>query len=119
MTYSSAQPATAAAPFEDPEMLRKALREANTPTLLMVYTQLTHDEEFLERFAPHIRSPFSGQPTEIPASLEEELRQRLIDELSRPKNASERPVPPALLSKMMSIGVGEPVADEFILLLLE
>ena len=38
--------------------LRAALREANVPTLLMVHTQLTHDEGFLEKFAPHLRSPF-------------------------------------------------------------
>jgi 4-hydroxyacetophenone monooxygenase len=106
-------------PFADREAIRAALLECNVPTLLMVYVQLTRDEEFLDRFAPHIRSPFSGIPSDIPPALEEELRCRLLDRLSSSELQPDTPLPPELMRKMMSIGVGEPVAPEFVPLLLE
>jgi 4-hydroxyacetophenone monooxygenase len=106
-------------PLADRSALRAALREANVPTLLMVHTQLTHDEAFLEKFAPHTHSPFSGAQNDIPPELEDELRERLFTLLTREEPLPERPLPRALLQKMMSIGVGEPVDDEFIPLLLD
>jgi 4-hydroxyacetophenone monooxygenase len=108
-----------ASPFSDRAALRAALREANVPTLLMVHTQLTRDEGFLEKFAPHLRSPFSGQPSEIPPALEQELRARLFALLSDDAPPPERALPRELMQKMMTIGVGEPVDDEFVPLLLD
>lgn len=106
-------------PLADTEALRRALRESNIPTLLMVHTQLTHDEAFLDRFAPHLRSPFSGVPSDTPPELEEELRERLFKVLTDPNTVFHRDFPPDLMRKAMSIGVGEPVAEEFVPLLLE
>jgi 4-hydroxyacetophenone monooxygenase len=103
----------------DVEALRTALREANVPTLLMVHTQRTHDEAFLEKFAPHLHSTFSGIPNDVPPALEEELRERLSALLSRGGAQGEQSLPRALMQKMMSIGVGETVADEFVPLLLD
>lgn len=85
----------------------------------MVYTRATQDREFLERFAAHIQSPFSGQPTQIPPELERELRQRMAQLLADPSTDFHRPLPQDLMQRMMSVGVGEPVPDEFVPLLLD
>ncbi|HPG26288.1 MAG TPA: hypothetical protein PLW10_11690, partial [Myxococcota bacterium] len=61
----------------DPEALREALREAELETLLMVHTHLTHDEAFLEKFAPHIKPLYGPEPSDVPESLAAELRMRL------------------------------------------
>jgi 4-hydroxyacetophenone monooxygenase len=53
----------------DPQALEIALREANLESLLMVHTHLTHDEAFLERFAPHIRPLYAPVPSDVPESL--------------------------------------------------
>jgi 4-hydroxyacetophenone monooxygenase len=106
-------------PITDVAALRRSLADSNVPTLLMVYTQLTHDEEFLRSFEPHIHSPFSGQPTAIPSDLESELRERLYRTLTDEKAVTDRPLPAELMQRMMAIGVGEPVSDEFVPLLLE
>ena len=103
----------------DPGTLRGALAQCNVPTLLMVYTQLTHDATLLEQFAPHIGSAFSGVPTSIPPELERALRERLIQVLQDPATDLERQLPLDLMQRMMSVYIAEPVAEEFIPLLLE
>jgi 4-hydroxyacetophenone monooxygenase len=105
-------------PLTDRPALRAALQAADTPTLLMVLTQLSGDETFLERFAPHLRSPMVG-PSDVPAELDAELRERLFHRLTETHAVPEASLPQALLQKMMSIGVGEPVSEEFIPLLIE
>jgi len=106
-------------PFVDRAALRAALEAANVPTLLMVHTQLTHDEGFLEKFAPHLHSPFSRQADDVPPHLEEELRERMFALLTGDSPIPSRPLPRELMQRMMSVGVGEPVDDEFVPLLLE
>jgi len=106
-------------PLDDSLELRAALAEANVPTLLMVYVHLTCDEAMLDRFAPHIRPAFSTPPTDIPPGLADELRARLLKVLTRPGAAREGDPAPALMQKMMPIGVGEQVDDEFLPLLLD
>lgn len=103
----------------DPAALSAALREANLETLLMVHTHLTRDEAFLERFAPHIRPLYSPVASDVPEPLAAELRERLGKILTAELPAGIPSLPHALLQKMMSIGAGEPVADEFIPLLLD
>ena len=79
-------------PLADRAALRRALREVNVPTLLMVHTQLTHDEAFVETFAPYLHSPFSAQTsdaTDVLRELEEELRERMFALLTR-----EEPIEP-------------------------
>jgi 4-hydroxyacetophenone monooxygenase len=110
---------TPESPEADRAALRRALREANVPTLLMVHTQLTQDEGFLARFAPHLHSTFSGIPNDVPQALEEELRERLFALLSAEPPVASRSLPAALLKRMLSTGVGEPVDDEFVPLLLD
>lgn len=112
---SNPEPATRV----DREALRDALAVANLETLLMVHTQLTQDEAFLEKFAPHIKPLYGPAPSDVPESLANELRERLEKLLSQEAPPAIPPLPPALMQKMMSIGAGEPVEDEFIPLLLD
>ncbi|MCB9723263.1 MAG: FAD-dependent oxidoreductase [Spirochaetaceae bacterium] len=104
----------------DPEALREALREAELETLLMVHTHLTHDEAFLEKFAPHIKPLYGPEPSDVPESLAAELRMRLEQVLLGQDLPIEvPPLPRPLMQRMMSVCVGEPVEDEFIPLLLD
>jgi 4-hydroxyacetophenone monooxygenase len=105
-------------PVLDKSALREALWAADTPTLLMVLTHLTGDEVFLQRFAPHLRSPMMGA-SDVPAELDSELRERLFDRLTQADAAHDGMLSHQLFMKMASIGVGEPVTEEFVPLLME
>ena len=85
----------------------------------MVYVHCTRDEAFLERFAPHLRPLYGPLPSDVPPALAEELRERLFALLASDEPLPETPLPRELMQKMMSIGVGERVDDEFIPLLLD
>lgn len=106
-------------PISDHAGLRESLQEANIHTLLMVYVHFTHDEPMLERFTPHIRSPYSMEPVAPPPELEQELRDRLFELLTTSPAPVERPLPLALMRKMMAVNVAEPVDEEYVPLLLE
>ncbi|EZP74109.1 FAD-dependent oxidoreductase [Sphingomonas paucimobilis] len=98
---------------DSPE-LAKALEEANVPTLLAAYVHLSHDEAFLERFADHIRPAFSYPPTDIPQELADELRAKLRRLLTTGEGVKGTPPSDALLQRIMTVTVGEPVQDEFL-----
>jgi 4-hydroxyacetophenone monooxygenase len=106
-------------PIADRDGLRRALSEANMATLLMVYVHLTHDESMLERFTPHIRSPYSMEPAVPPPDLEDELRDKLFAVLTSETEVNLAPVSSELMLKMMSVSVAEPVDEEYLPLLLE
>ena len=106
-------------PILEHDALRAALEEANIPTLLMVYVQFTHDEAMLDRFQPYIDSPFSPEQKTPPADMADELRARLFALLTQSPPPAERPLPTGLMRKMMSVGVAEPVDEEFVPLLLD
>jgi 4-hydroxyacetophenone monooxygenase len=103
---------SSALPIRDHDGLRRALAEANVPSLLMVYVHYTQDAEYLERFAPCIRSMFSIEPTNIPPALEQDLRERLFELLTRADPPRERPLPREFVRRMMSVSVGEDVPPE-------
>jgi 4-hydroxyacetophenone monooxygenase len=105
---------TAFAPVEDSPELARALDDANVPTLLATYVYLSHDTAFLERFAAHIRPAFSQPPTDIPTDLADELRLRLRRLLTTGEGVATAPASDALVQRIMSVTVGEPVDDEFI-----
>jgi 4-hydroxyacetophenone monooxygenase len=105
-------------PIADHESLTKALREGDIPTLLMVLTNYERDEEFLDKFSGYIGSVFEP-PKEIPETLKDELRARLFNVLTRNPAPVETPLPDDLMRKMLSTDVGEPVAEEFIPMLME
>lgn len=104
-------------PIADTPELRQALLEANIQTLLMVYVHLTHDEPMLDAFGLHIKHPYAVPGTAIPDALAEQLRTKLLHVLTTPGAAREDGPSEALMQKMMSTGVGEEVADEFLPLL--
>ena len=106
-------------PMADSEELRNALEEANIQTLLMVYVHLTHDSAMLDIFANYIKPPFSVPNTEIPDEYSQELRTKLLHVLTTPGAAREDDPSDALMKRMMSVGVGEEVADEFLPLLFD
>jgi len=98
---------------DTPELTR-ALEEANVPTLLAAYVQLSHDEALLERFAPHIRPAYSQPPTDIPDALADELRLKLRRLLLTGDGARDDLPSDRLIQRIMSVTVGEPVTDEFV-----
>ena len=98
---------------DSPELAR-ALDEANVPTLLAAYVYLSHDAAFLEQFAPHIRPAFSQPPTDIPDALADELRLRLRALLTTGEGVAPTAPSDDLIQRIMSVTVGEPVADEFL-----
>lgn len=104
----------ASLPLADSPELKRALGEANLPTLLAVYVHLSHDAQFLERFAPHIRPAFAPEPTAIPDELASELRTRLHRLLVTGEGVSAGDPDEGLFQRIMSVMVGEPVEHEFI-----
>jgi hypothetical protein len=105
-------------PIQDHDGLLEALWAADSSTLLMVLTRLTGDEDFLQRFEPHLCSPMLG-PNTVPADLSRELRDRLFARLTQLDAAPECRMSYQLFMKMASIGVGERVSEEFVPLLSE
>ncbi|HLG87010.1 MAG TPA: NAD(P)-binding protein [Alphaproteobacteria bacterium] len=105
-------------PIADHASLRAALEAGNLQTLLMVYVHLTRDEDMLDRFAACLTSPFAA-PKDLPPELVQELREKLFAVLTRDPPPLAEPLPAGLMQRMMSVGVGEPVADEFIPLMIE
>jgi 4-hydroxyacetophenone monooxygenase len=106
-------------PMADSPALKQALLEANVQTLLMVYVHLTHDEGMLDQFKAYIRPPFALPATEIPEEYLQELRDKLRHVLTTPGAVREDDPPTALITKMMNVGTGEPVTDEFVPMSLE
>lgn len=101
-------------PLADSPALNAALAEANVPTLLASYVHLSHDAAFLEQFAPHIRPAFSNPPTDIPAEMADELRQRLHRLLITGEGLAPGAPDDALVLRIMSVTVGEPVEEDFL-----
>ena len=105
---------TRSLPMADTPELREALKAANLQTLLMVYVHLTHDEAMLETFKAHIHPPFTNIDYQIPQDCIDDLHNMLIKVLTTPGAAKSEDPPVELMQKMMSVGVGEPVTNEFV-----
>ena len=106
-------------PLEDSPELRQALAEGEIHTLLMTYVHLSGDEAMLDKFVPHIKSPYAYPPDEIPGELVEELKDKLLHVLTTPGAAMEEEPSDALMHRMMAAGLAEEVADEFLPLLFD
>jgi len=106
-------------PLADSAELDAALQAANLQTLLMVYVHLTHDESMLETFKVHIHPPYTNPDYAIPQACIDDLRAKLRHVLVTPGAARTDDPPLALIKKMMSVGVGEPVEDEFVPMVLD
>jgi 4-hydroxyacetophenone monooxygenase len=103
------------------ERLRAALADSDIAPMLMALVQLTGDLELMDEVAPHIQGPWNFLQT-VPDALKQTVRDRLVATL-KDYAAHDRPAPArpteAVLQRMMSAGVGQPVPAEYIALLLE
>jgi 4-hydroxyacetophenone monooxygenase len=105
----------------DEQLLDLALEGADISPLLMVLVHLTGEEHWLDEVAPHINGPWNFQET-VPEELKQRLRARmksvLLDFAARGTALPAEP-PAGLLRKMLSSGVGGPVPEEYIPMILE
>lgn len=105
----------------DETLLRASLEESDIAPLLMVLVQLTGDLALLDEVAPYIDGPWSFMER-VPAELKGRIRDRLVDTLKAyAEEGRQAPAvtQPALLKRLMSAGVGQPVSDEYLPLLVE
>ena len=110
--------ASATLPITDHAALGAALEACNLQTLLMVYVHISREEEMLDRFARHLTNPYTP-PSAVPDSLVRELREKLFALLAQDPPPVVAPLPAGMMQRMMSVSVGEPVADEFVPLMME
>jgi 4-hydroxyacetophenone monooxygenase len=106
---------------EDEAALRAALADADVAPMLMVLTQLSGDTDFMEEVAAHIPGPWSYLAS-VPDSLKKKLQDKLVavlQEYASTGREAPHDLPAGLLQRMMSAGVGQPVPDEYLPLLIE
>ena len=105
----------------DESTLDLALDGADIAPLLMVLVHLSGEEQWLDEVAPHINGPWNFQES-VPDDLNRRVRAR-TKQVLRDFVASGRPLPteppPGLLRKMLASGVGGPVPEEYIPMILE
>lgn len=105
----------------DEARLRDALAQADIATLLMVLVHLSGEENWLDELRPFIRGPWDYSVS-APQPLVATVHRRLVEVLralaSEDAAAPEQPSR-ELLQKMMSVCVGEAVADEYVALAIE
>ena len=101
-------------PIRDETGLKQALLDANLPSLLMVYVQYTHDETYLDRFEPYLKSIYTTDAPALPDDLVQDLRDRLFELLTRPEPPEDVRPSPQFVRRMMSVGVGQEVDEELI-----
>jgi 4-hydroxyacetophenone monooxygenase len=105
----------------DESLLDLALEGADVAPLLMVLVHLTGEEHWLDEVGPHIHGPWNFQeavPETQRRRLCDRMKQVLLDYAARGAALPSEP-PPGLLRKMLSSGVGGPVPEEYIPLILE
>jgi len=101
--------------------LRTALEAADPATLLLSLVQLTGERHWLDGARPFVRGPMSYQEF-MPEELRARIRDRLAAVLAEIAQAGRSHYPPpddALLSEMMALAAGEPVADDYIAMMRE
>lgn len=106
---------------QDEALLARALQGADLAPMLMVLVHLTGEEHWLDEVAPHITGPWNFHEN-APDALKQRLRDRLHAVL-QDYAAGNRPLPseppPHLVRKMMNVGVGQSIPDEYIPMILE
>ena len=105
----------------DEARVRDALAQADVATLLMVLVHLSGDEAWLDELRPYIKGPWDYSVS-APPPLVAAVHDRLVEVLrTLAGDGAVAPAQPSreLLQKMMSVCVGEPVADEYVALALE
>lgn len=106
------------------EELRASLAVANIPTMLMVLVHLTGDERYLRE--PFCVTPGRGLDVNDAGGLSDIVRERVRDDAFRVIRAwrdsgclMPAPLPPERLAEMMTACVGEPVAAEYVPMMIE
>lgn len=104
----------------DEARLRASLVQADVATLLMVLVQLSGEETWLDQLAPFIKGPWDYSVS-VPPPLAAQVHDRLVEVIRALAAGGDDPPQPSrrLLQRMMSVCVGEPVADEYVPLALE
>ena len=99
----------------------EALAGADIVPLAMSLVQMTGDLGWLDRVAPHVRGPWDYLQS-VPDELASEIRAGAAVELAR-LAAGGRPAMPNpsadVMRRMMSVAVGQQVADEYVPMLLQ
>lgn len=98
-------------PLSDTPELRQAVQEGEIHTLLMSYVNISGDEAILDKFAQHVKPPFADPPESIPTTLQDELREKLLDILTVPSARIEEPAS-ALMHRMMSVGLADQLLQQ-------
>jgi 4-hydroxyacetophenone monooxygenase len=100
----------------DKTLLEQALAGADLAPLLMALVHLTGEAAWLDEVQPYIAGPWNFHER-APESLKQRLRDRMRETLLD-YAASGRPLPaeppPQLLRRMLSVGVGQTVPEEYL-----
>src|ERR1700676_70455 len=105
----------------DEEVLRNALEQADIVPQLLTHTQLSGETDLLEQARPYIRGAWSFMQ-DIPASLAAVVRERLVrtlQKLASGQNSSVSDTSRELFGKLMSVGIGQPIPNDYVTMMLE
>jgi len=105
----------------DDAALRTALNEAEVTPMLLVYAQLTGDENLVKEVAPYIHGPWSFQHS-LPDVMRQKVIEALVEALKSCANSdgpSQFASSPATMTHLMGAAAGRPVPEEYIPLLME
>lgn len=105
----------------DEEVLRNALEQADIVPQLLTHAQLSGETDLLEQARPYIRGAWSFMQ-DIPASLAAVVRERLVrtlQQLASGQNSSVSDTSRELFGKLMSVGIGQPIPNDYVTMMLE
>lgn len=105
----------------DEAKLRQSLDQADIITTLLVASHLSGETDLLDEAAPYIKSAWSYLE-EIPAELNARIRDRLVETLKRHADAGDdimRRPPDELLRRLMDVGAGQVVPEDYLPLVVE
>lgn len=100
------------------ELLREGIAQANIPTLLMVLVQMTGDMKWL--MAPYVPRRTAGlddnDSGQLPDDIQTEIREAAADAIIAWRDGKPVALPNpdnALLTRMLSVAMAEPVPDTY------
>lgn len=106
----------------DEGALRAALQQADCVPQLLVQAQLSGDTDLLDQAAPYIHGGWSFME-EIPPVLRRTITERLIGTLKACADGDPAAAPPRpsreTVARLLSVGVGELVPDDYVPLIFE
>jgi 4-hydroxyacetophenone monooxygenase len=103
----------------DEAALRGALAQADIVPQLLAHAQLSGETDLLEEARPFIRGAWSYM-AELPPALEDTIRTRLFNTLEACALGAESARPSrAIFGHIMSVGIGQPIPDDYVDMMLE